>query len=107
MATSDQLGGCPPELRAFDCYYENMKMYLNPSTMQSKFISVGLIDGGIIGGGWAVFQPDHMKMEIMLREVRNSIALNGAKSFGLLIQVLRSVPAYQSLASEINSKSLR
>lgn len=95
--------GCFAELGAFDNYYYNMQMYLNPSTMQAKFISVGLIDGS---GGGGVFLPDHIKMENMLQQVRNSIALNGPKYFGLLIQALRSVPAYQNLATEINSKSI-
>ena len=90
------------ELEAFDCYYNNMKLYLNPSTMQGKFISAGLVDGSIIGGG--VFLPDHMKMETMLKDVRSSIALNGPKNFGLLVQVLSSVPAYRNLAGQLYSK---
>ena len=92
------------ELEAFDCYYNNMKLYLNPSTMQGKFISAGLVDGSIIGGGGAVFLPDHMKMETMLKEVRGSIALNGPKNFGLLVQALSSVPAYRNLAGQLYSK---
>ena len=94
------------ELGAFDCYYNNMKLYLNPAAMQGKFISAGLVDGGIIGGGAAVFLPDHMKMEMMLKEVRNSIALNGPKNFGLLIQALNSVSNYQNLAGQLYSKWL-
>lgn len=94
------------ELQAFDCYSGNMTLYLNPSTMQGKFISLGLVDGSIIGGGGAVFLPDHMKMESMLKEVRSRIAINGPKYLGLLMQALRSVTAYQNLANEINSKSL-
>ena len=90
------------ELEAFDCYYNNMKLYLNPSTMQGKFISAGLVDGSIIGGG--VFLPDHMKMETMLKDVRSSIALNGPKNFGMLVQVLSSVPAYRNLAGQLYSK---
>ena len=90
------------ELEAFDCYYNNMKLYLNPSAMQGKFISAGLVDGSIIGGG--VFLPDHMKMETMLKDVRSSIALNGPKNFGLLVQVLNSVPAYRNLAGQLYSK---
>ena len=91
------------ELGAFDCYYNNMKLYLNPSTMQGKFISSGLVDGSIIGGG-AVFLPDHMKMEMMLTQVRSSIALNGPKSFDLLVQALNNVPNYRNLAGQLNSK---
>jgi len=94
----------PAELGAFDCYYNNMKLYLNPSTMQGKFVSIGLVDGSVISGGPAVFLPDHIKMENMLKIVRDNIALNGPKNLGLLIQALRSVPAYQNLASELNSK---
>ena len=94
------------ELGAFDCYYNNMKLYLNPSNMQAKFISVGLVDGSIIGGGGAVFLPDHMKMEAMLKEVRNSIQLNGPENFGRLVRALNSVPAYQNLASQLYSKLL-
>lgn len=94
------------ELKAFKCYYNNMKLYLNPSTMEGKFISVGLINGSIIGGGGAVFLPDHMKMEMMLKEVRDSIALNGPKNFGLLVQALKSVPSYRNLASQLYSKGL-
>ena len=92
------------ELGAFDCYYNNMKLYLNPSTMQGKFISVGLVNGNIIGGGASVFLPDHVKMETMLSEVRSSIALNGPKNFGLLVQALNSVPSYQNLAGQLYSK---
>lgn len=92
------------ELEAFDCYYNNMKLYLNPSTMQGKFISVGLVDGSIIGGGGAVFQPDHMKMETMLKEVRSGIGLNGPKNFDLLVQALSSVPNYRNLAAQLCSK---
>ena len=96
---------CAAELGAFDCYYNNMKLYLNPSTMQGKFISAGLVNGSIIGGG-GVFLPDHMKMEMMLTEVRNSIALNGPKNFDLLVQALNNVPNYQNLAGQLNSKRL-
>ena len=94
----------PVELEAFDCYYNNMKLYLNPSTIQGKFISYGLVDGSIIGGGGAVFLPDHMKMETMLVEVRKNIALNGPKNFGLLVQALSSVPTYRNLAGQLYSK---
>ena len=92
------------ELGAFDCYYNDMKLYLNPSTMQEKFMSVGLVDGSIIGGGEAVFLPDHVKIETMLSEVRSSIALNGPKNFGLLVKALYSVPSYQNLARQLLSK---
>lgn len=94
------------ELEAFDCYYNNMKLYLNPSTMQGKFISVGLVDGSIIGGGGAVFLPDHMKMETMLSSVRHSIALNGQENFDKLIRALNSVPSYRNLAIQLYSKRL-
>ena len=89
------------KLGAFDCYYNVMKQYLNPSSMQEKFISVGLVDGSIIGGGEVVFQPDHIKMEAMLKEVRNSIQLNGPENFGRLVRALNSVPAHQNLASQL------
>ena len=90
------------ELEAFDCYYDNMKLYLNPSTMQGKFISAGLVDGSTIGGG--VFLPDHVKMETMLTQVRKNIGLNGPQNFGLLVQALNSVPSYRNLASQLYSK---
>ncbi len=92
------------ELGAFDCYYNNMKLYLNPATMQGKFMAVGLVDGSIIGGGGAVFLPDHMKMEEMLKQVRDSIVLNGPENFGRLVKALNSVAAYQNLASQLYSK---
>ena len=92
------------ELGAFDCYYNNMKLYLNPATMQGKFMAVGLVDGSMIGGGGAVFLPDHIKMEMMLKQVRSSIAINGPENFGRLVKALNSVAAYQNLASQLYSK---
>ena len=92
------------ELTAFDSYLNSMQLYLNPTTMQGKFIALGLVDGATIGGGAAVFLPDHVKMETMLKQVRNHIVLNGPQNFGLLIRALNSVPAYQNLANEIYSK---
>ena len=92
------------ELGAFDFYYYNMKMYLNPAIMQGRFISAGLVDGGIIGGGGAMYQQDHEKMATALAEVRRSIALNGRKSFVLLVQVLNSVSTYKILASQLHGK---
>lgn len=112
MATGDQFEPLaedkyPAELGAFNYYFNNMKLYLNPSTMQGKLISLGLVDGSIIGGGAAVFLPDHIKMETMLIEVRRNIAVNGPKSFGLLIKAINSVGAYRNLAGEIASKCLK
>ena len=94
------------ELGAFDFYYNSMKLCLNPSNMQEKFISIGLVDGSIIGGGGVVFQPDHIKMEAMLKEVRSSIQLNGPENFVRLVRALNSVPAQQNLASQLYSKLL-
>jgi len=105
MASGNQYG-YPAELETFDFYFEKMKLHLDPSTMQCKFMTVGLVDGSVIGGGASIFQPNQIKMENMLKIVRDNIALNGPKFFGLLIKALHSVPAYQNLANEMNSKSL-
>ena len=95
------------ELRAFDCYMNKMTLYFNPSIMLGKLIAAGLVDGSVMGGGAAVFLPDNLKMQNMLNHVRNNIALNGPKSFELLIEAIKSVTAYRSLAGEMASKYLR
>ena len=89
------------DLRAFDFYYDKMKQHLDPSTMQGKFLSVGLINGNNISGGGATFLPNNLKMEMMLAEVRSSIVLNGPKNFDLLVQALGKVPIYGNLAREL------
>ena len=75
--------------------------------MLGKLIAAGLVDGSVMGGGAAVFLPDHLKMENILSHIRKDIALNGPKSFELLIEAIKSVTAYRSLPGEMTSKYLR
>jgi len=94
------------ELGAFDYFYNNMKLYVNPTSVQGRFIKEGLVNAETTMGGMAVFLPDHTKMETMLTGVRANIALNGPLSFGKLLRVFNSIPTYEKLANEMNSKSL-
>ena len=92
------------ELGAFDYFYNNMKLYVNPASVQGRFIKEGLVNAATTMGGIAVFLPDHAKMETMLTDVRGNIALNGPLSFGKLLRVFNSISTYEKLASEMNSK---
>lgn len=94
------------EIGAFDYFYNNMKLYVNPTSVQGRFIKEGLVSAATTMGGMAVFLPDHAKMEAMLTEIRANIALNGPLSFGKLLRVFNCISTYEKLANEMNSESL-
>ena len=92
-----------PELEAFDAFSDTMTLYVNPTVVQGKFIAAGLVDGSIVGGGMSLFMPDHAKMEIMLKQVRGNIKINGVKSFGQLVRVFNGIRTYEKLAMQLHS----
>jgi len=92
-----------PELEAFDAFSDTMTLYVNPTVVQGKFIAAGLVDGSVVGGGMSLFMPDHAKMEIMLKQVRGNIKINGVKSFGQLVRVFNGIRTYEKLAMQLNS----
>ena len=93
------------ELGAFDYFYDYMRLQVSPSLVQGQFIKERLVSADGIGG-MAIFLPDHAKMEEMLKQVKGSIVLNGPISFGKLCRVFNSIPLYQKLATDLNSKSM-
>ncbi|XP_065909069.1 probable serine/threonine-protein kinase irlA [Dysidea avara] len=95
-----------PELEAFDAFSDTMTLYVNPTVVQGKFIAAGLVDGSVVGGGLSLFMPDHAKMEIMLKQVRSNIKINGVKSFGQLVRVFNGIRTYEKLAMQLNNKYL-
>jgi len=92
-----------PELEAFDAFLNTMTLYVNPTVVQGKFIAAGLVDGSTVGGGMAVFLPDHAKMEAMLNQIRKNISIHGVKSFGQLVRVFNGIRTYEKLAMQLNS----
>ena len=92
------------ELQVFDQYYNTMMQHLDHSTVQGMFISGGLVSGSTLDGGAAVFLPGTIKMQQLLQDVRNSIVLNGPKSFRKMINLLRSNTTYCNLANNMEGK---
>ena len=92
---------CSAELGAFDYYYNTMKQNLNYSQVGAMFVSTNLVSGSLIEGGGAVFLPDKIRMEPLLANIRNSIAINGQASFIKLVNALRSIATYSKLANNL------
>lgn len=101
MASDSQYAA---ELGAFDFYYNQMLKHLTERKIQGSFVSNALVSGNIgsqLGGhGW-------QKMETMLSEIRNNIALNGPSVFDRLIKALGEESQYSNLANCLSSESLK
>lgn len=94
----------PAELEAFDFYLSKMTSYLDSSTMQGKLVSYSVVDGKVLSQT-GPFLPNQMNMEILLKEVRSNIGLNGPQCMNQLIQALNSERTYQNLANQLSGKS--
>ena len=89
-----------PALRAFDHHYKHMKM-VNPRYVKDKFVSQHFFTNGDPYADNAAYLPNHVKMEGMLKMIRNSIALNGDFVFVHLIEVFHSIAMYAALGDKL------
>ena len=96
----------PPDtiaaMEAFDEYSSLMQNYVDPFVFIPKCISYQLLNGDVsASGGPATFQPNELKMGMVLPEIRNNIFLNGVEKFFKLIELFRSEPIYNELANHL------
>ena len=78
---------------------------VDPFKFIPKCIAHEIIEGDMYAAGADVFQPNEIKMEPVLAEIRNLICLNGVDVFEKLLEVLRSEPTgiYKELADHMES----
>ena len=77
------------ELRAFDIVYNDMVHFSTPSSVRPLLVNHRLIDPSVDQG--MRFLLPHESMEIMLRDVRNCIALDGTNSLKNLVGAFAAV----------------
>ena len=87
-------------LRAFDHHYKHMTL-VNPKYVKDKFVSQGFFPNGDPFTGNAMFLPNHVKMEGMLKMIRDCIVLNGDDVFNQLIEVFHSEAMYSALGDAL------
>ena len=89
-----------PSLRAFDHHY-NLMMLVNPRYVKDKFVALDFFPNGDPYTDNATFLPNEVKMEGMLKTIRNSIAINGDYVFIQLIEVFHSEVMYAALGDKL------
>lgn len=94
-----------PSLRAFDCHYDLM-MLVNPRYVKDKFVAQDFFPNGDPYADNATFLPNEVKMEGMLKTIRNSIAVNGDYVFIQLIEVFHSEVMYAALGDKLIGMSV-
>ena len=74
---------------------------VNPRYVKDKFVSRDFFTNGDPYADNAAYLPNDVKMEGMLKMIRNSIALNGDFVFMQLIEVFHSVAMYAALGDKL------
>ena len=89
-------------VKAFDEYISVMQDYVDPFVFIPKCISCELLERDVSAfGGTALFLTNKLKMETVLKEIRNNISLNGVKKLRDLIELFHSEPIYNELANHL------
>ena len=92
-------------MATFDEYSSLLQESINPFVFIPKCISYGILRGDVTAsvGGGATFLTNQMKMEIVVRELRNIVFERGIEVFKKILYVLRTEPIYVEVADHIES----
>ena len=74
---------------------------VNPQYVKDKFVALDFFVNGDPYADSAQYLPNEVKMEGMLKTIRNSIALNGDFVLLQIVEVFHSVAMYSALGDKL------